>query len=490
MLLLLLKNTFITNKFPKYSFGLTFRRNLNLKSEEDPRLRLDIEKLARVVARGRQVASKTLYGSEHKRSRSTSLWEGFKQNGWKCEVTRRKRKEKGVDQQLVADLTILVAEDHVGVGTAIILSGDGDVKPVILICLKKKWKCEVVMWEGSISHSLSELSSHYPHLLKIVRADQYIEEVSYTESKFCLSKMKDMLHLRSQAAVVLDSGDVNPYDKRWVKKMTVYLGWPFECCSYGSNNQHLLLVLVSCKNHENDKENAKEYFDVCLNKLKTKYGDKALSFVEHEQHEKRSSTATKEALLQCTNRFELLELEKKTGKENRIQSSLSEEEVGQPSHSDSSSSSSTLCAKSSKYTESETTFYDFDSRRSSLTSGFRSRESDWSLSRSTSKVSLASSGYEGFSTEGIERFQTVVGRVKRNSTPKCRNKGRCSRGLRCQFRHTEEELEFFKDRRKSTQCWRGKKCSKVECSYVHTPEEGFCCRCSKWGHLEGERCRR
>ena len=438
--------------------------------------------LTNVVADGRNVATKALYGSEpYKDSSMDNLWRKFKEHDWQTTVSKRKHKEKAVDQELVASLTRLVSDGNIQKGTVVILCGDADVTPAVSICLDNNWRCEVCMWESGISQSLYTLARKFTHLLKIICLDQFIDRITYTSYKLTLAKLDRMRHLKSQAAVLVDIHFIP--DKRWQREMTRLLRWPFEFCRIGSNKQDLLLVLVSCQDGEKDNRNAKDYFEEFFGILQRKYGHKVWSYVEYDQQ--RRQAIPKELQIANGNRYEVLERELPRRLNEVLQSEQDQSRRGDmtPSPLHTPSRKSSVC--SVNY----------------LTSGYQSQNSPW-LSRSTSVASLASSGYgECLSTPHDEnesagheeaKFMTVVRKKpSRFSLQLCKFKGKCWKGIKCPRRHTEDEKKFFKDPKKDTLCWSIRKgCNgQGNCNFAHAPEEGFCCHCNEWGHLESDKCK-
>lgn len=86
----------------------------NFKCVEDPRLRMDMGKVAEFVSKGREIACHNLYGSEPP-PRDT-VWEKMKKCGWKVKLSKRSlltNKEKQVDHRIVKDITALVSDRSV-----------------------------------------------------------------------------------------------------------------------------------------------------------------------------------------------------------------------------------------------------------------------------------------------------------------------------------------------------------------------------------------
>jgi len=67
----------------------------------------------------------------------------------------------------------------------------------------------------------------------------------------------------------------------------------------------------------------------------------------------------------------------------------------------------------------------------------------------------------------------------------CRYHFLCRKKLKCTYKHTPEEEEFFKSgkKAKTRSCYYLLNCRRVECDFAHFPEESFCTTCNLRGHL-------
>ena len=80
-------------------------KELQSKTKEDHRVRIDVGNLADVVADGRPVEHGILYGSEL--PPVDTVWKKIREKGWKVNTHRRSwitGKEKQVDTNIVAEL--------------------------------------------------------------------------------------------------------------------------------------------------------------------------------------------------------------------------------------------------------------------------------------------------------------------------------------------------------------------------------------------------
>ena len=107
------------------------------------------------MANGHSVAQGFLYAAEQ--PAVDTVWQKIKECGWKVPQPKKRsvltRKEKGIDTQLVADITEMACTTpKEQCTTIVIISGDANVMPAIQKVLKYKgWKVEVYMWESAMS---------------------------------------------------------------------------------------------------------------------------------------------------------------------------------------------------------------------------------------------------------------------------------------------------------------------------------------------------
>ena len=108
----------------------------NLLTSEDPRARFDIGQLNEVVAEGREVGGRMLYGS--KPPPVDTVWAKMEEQGWNVKIENKSYhtgKEKQVDSKLITDVVSVVNREKIG--TVIIVAGDVDYKPPIEEALRR-----------------------------------------------------------------------------------------------------------------------------------------------------------------------------------------------------------------------------------------------------------------------------------------------------------------------------------------------------------------
>ena len=392
---------------------------MNLKCEEDPRLRLDIGKVTDVVADDRKVAWGVLYGSEP--PPIDSVWQKIRKCGLKVNVTKRStftEREKQVDQQMVTDITKLVSS-NIFKGKIMMVSGDADMIPAVNESLRKKWSTEIWMWKNGISKSLTKLAEENPGLLTIHTLDLYLEEITFTS--FTTSRRE----IPATRSIIIKDVDFTP-DENWQKKLVQELRWPFliwegpEKLQNPVDFKYVILIFANAK--ARDKKDFEIYhFEKIFGDLDRKYPGKISNYPAYRRQFDQQEE------IGLTNKFEALQsLDEQLSKE-----SLSAEDVP---------------------------------------SSYEAIE-------------------EPDEDEEKEQFQ-VVRRKQQKKTQKysalCEWRSNCKRGLKCHYHHTDDEKKFFRNFRKNKECPYKGACryGPSKCSYAHSDENSFCCKCNSWGHLE------
>ena len=406
-------------------------KQANLKCVEDPRLRLDIGKVTDVVASGRDVAWGILYGSEP--PPIDSVWEKIREHGWQVVTSERSfvtKKEKQVDQHMVADITEMVSDRSVVKGKIVLVTGDADVIPAIRKGLRKNWSFDIWMWASGISKKLRTLEKQNPELLSIHELDSRLKDISFTNFKFKVTKVSSKLTNRS---AVIKNFNVT---EGWEKKLTEKLGWPFQFCWIGPETltdvkdyKDVLLIFQSKAKPKDDKAFS-DHFEEIFQSLLTKYPGKVVNYPVYRRE------CTKDEEICLTNRYRvLLEVD---------------EELSSSDQSD---------------------LKEGGGERSRPGSGKKSTTND----RDTSEA---------------EEFQLVESKQSKRAqqfSELCRYRSRCSNRLKCTHGHTEDEKKFFRKPLKHLECNFKKNCRYgSRCKYAHSSKDSFCRQCHQWGHLESD----
>ena len=161
----------------------------NLVTSEDPRARFDIGQLNEVVAAGREVGGRTLYGS--KPPPVDTVWAKIEEQGWKVDIKKKSYhtgKEKQVDSQLITDVASVVNRKKIS--TVIIVAGDVDYKPPIEEALARGWKVEVWSWEKALS---ADIRGHKRtgKGLRVLYLNHYIHQIMFVNCDFDPARFTD-----------------------------------------------------------------------------------------------------------------------------------------------------------------------------------------------------------------------------------------------------------------------------------------------------------
>ena len=204
------------------------------KTGEDHRVRIDMGKVADIVANGRPVKQGTLYGSEP--PPIDSVWKKIRSAGFVVKTKERSKmtgKEKQLSTQLVADVTETAIKTPCDDRTTIALvTGDADVIPAIEMVLDEKgWNVEVYMWKHSVSKRLLKFAEKCKRQIKIRYLDHHLDEVVFTNMKFRLNPT--IQSMVKQSGIVLTMKD-NAFPKQiptksWLHQVEELARWP---CQY------------------------------------------------------------------------------------------------------------------------------------------------------------------------------------------------------------------------------------------------------------------
>ena len=186
------------------------------KTCEDHRVRIDMGKLADVIADGRPVKQGVLYGSEP--PPVDTVWEKIRERGFRVDAQRRSRmtgKEKQVDTKLVAEVTRTAIKTPVSERTTIVVvTGDADVIPALTeVINEERWKIEVYMWRQALAKDLTRFASDNKERVEIKHLDSCLDRVAFTNIKFPISTNKGLKSLVKESGLVLTM-DSNAFGNR------------------------------------------------------------------------------------------------------------------------------------------------------------------------------------------------------------------------------------------------------------------------------------
>ena len=189
-----------------------------LSTSEDPRARFDIGQLNEVVAEGREVGGRTLYGS--KPPPVDTVWAKVEEQGWNVDIKKKSYhtgKEKQVDSQLITDVASVVNRKKIG--TVIIVAGDVDYKPPIEEALVRGWNVEVWSWEKALSADIRDHKRRGKGL-RVEYLNRHIHQIMFVNREFDPARFKEeeLLSRLTDASILLTVSEKHLQSargKRW-----------------------------------------------------------------------------------------------------------------------------------------------------------------------------------------------------------------------------------------------------------------------------------
>ena len=410
----------------------------NFKTGEDHRIRIDVGRLADVVAGTRKIVKGTLYGSEP--PPIDTIWEKIRQKGWIVKTDERSKltgKEKKVDTRLVAEMTALAVRTPVEERSTIILvTGDADALPAIEEAItEERWMVEVYRWKQAISKDLKKYAKEQSNRVQIKHLDHFLNRVSFTHMRFDISN--EYLRRLVNAYGVVFTMEHNAFRNdvptgHWFNQVESIAQWPFQYYWFKKQKRkqtdHLVIVFRP------DKV-AKKEFDVA-------------QFLEHIQIDTAEDCEQKYRLPLTLNvrpfrQFIAEEFKREDSELESINAAL--EQVGIYNNDDVHDGCENESVYESDPAKDFTTYL-----RQSRSQPFKQKYSEF-----------------------------------------CPLKFNCKYGTGCQYKHTDEEKTYFKGRkqgkgnplRKVKQCTKANCTKPNECDYAHGPEDAWCLNCVQGGHF-------
>ena len=392
----------------------------NFKCVEDPRLRMDMGKVAEFVAKGREIACHNLYGSEP--PPVDTVWEKIKQCGWKVKLSKRSfytNKEKQVDHKIVKDITALVSDRSVAKGTIILVSGDADLIPAIEEGLSKKWSFEIWMWASGISNALKKHQEEHPESLKIGSLDPHLQYISFTHLE--LSKKQLSSAQNSRTAVIKNFEE----NEGWQRDLTEKLRWPFQFCW---KRPDITLVFLPVRAKDEKVEFA-YHFDKMFELLQKEYPGRVVNSqaYRHEEFYKRQK-------ISVANKYEALEdvdEQPSLSKDYDLSDKGENEALGRPGE-----------GKKDNDSISENEFEVVQTRKQRKRSQKFSEQCPY---RSSCRKGINCTHWH---TKSEKKY------FKNNN-----------KHIECKYKNS---------------CWNGA----ANCKFAHSDKDSFCRQCHTWGHLQ------
>ncbi|EFX05022.1 hypothetical protein CMQ_5284 [Grosmannia clavigera kw1407] len=189
-------------------------------SDRDPRLRIDVGKLIRVILNGRSQGPSYLYGSRP--PPNDSVWNVFKKSQFLTKIYDRSNgKEKEVDTAMSVDMSSEATEISVmakfdcisrskkAQTTFIAITGDRDMIPPVKKVLAYNIHVELWAWSSGISKDYYRLQAENEKLLTVKHLDWIFDNISFTN--FRSTRQKNSESFKSVVLcniIMLDGDDV------------------------------------------------------------------------------------------------------------------------------------------------------------------------------------------------------------------------------------------------------------------------------------------
>ena len=427
------------------------KKQLGSRGKEDPGIRIDVGKLLYLLAKGRNVVSAKLYGSEP--PPVDTVWAKAEERGWKVLVNERSKltgKEKRVDTKLVAHATRDACEYNPP-GTMIFISGDADIIEAIEIALEKSWNVEVYMWQHATSNEFRKLKGCLVEYL-----DKYEEEIIFRDGmKYHVSANKECLSDARTYGIVCKV--TFTHKTSLIRKWLCDFNRRFKCrCRYFwlrelyPSAEDNMLVLVSEQ-------------DVPSNKI--------AGIIKAHQREKVNGIEEMQSFLQ----FE------------QEQKQMVSDSQKKPMIEKQSDLYLYMSSEVDRNLESEDEFFSVTSIMNDESQTLLEPEPNIGNGKDVTDDS----------DEGGE-WKKVKPR-KRKKKPKkqlyskpCENGIYCYDGSNCAYSHSQKEKCFFQSNRghgkiaiKSKPCYKYPRCPKPDkdCRYAHGEQDAHCFKCNTTGHF-------
>ena len=463
--------------------------HLNLRVSRDPRFRIDLGKLVEIAVGGRSLCFVKLYGSEP--PALDTVWKQMRQKGLEVELYKKnsKGKEKEIDTTMTADALEYVFKSRSLEKTVIIISGDRDYWTLVnkILNTKPEWKVELLAFKNSISRKLRDIKNvnfkviEFETLLQ-ERTDNgcFIEARWRTELYRLPKNSTIILHFKTPLISQKEADDekieVNLLLKQYAEEITKITGVPcwYHLCNWEANAGRWVYIIAYTRVKAEPDDSGIDFFRICREnayQLNNKCSEICHLYKTYETI-MESVDASNELPLQ--NRF----LELKVDDEEEEAEYTDNSPYAWHIYDD---HDTPMPAKRSKSKDQENA--DSDGANSGAEAATKGMDQENTASGGEDLVE------ESF-TEVKSSSKVRKHRAKYSTF--CTYEFSCDKGLRCDYKHTPEQHEFFKatggtgrkgykskpcTHFKNGNCMHGQKPTNPKCAYYHSIEEARCYVC-------------
>lgn len=229
---------------------------------EDPRVRLDIGSLVRVLTKGNNFLGGFIFGS--KPPSNDSFWNAIEVHS-KCKVIAHERsiytnQEKKVDTSMCVEMMTYAFQSKKTATVIAVCSGDLDYKPAI----EKIVDCtalniELWSWESSLSGELYRYAKAIPHRVVINYLDCVLREVIYTTWEFDMTLTPWQEKAKDMGVVITFATPFN--NTTWKSDIENLASWPFKFFQLACNGPPTYVIIF--EQIKKKKFNVQAFIEEC-----------------------------------------------------------------------------------------------------------------------------------------------------------------------------------------------------------------------------------
>ena len=412
--------------------------------DRDPRLRINIGKLANRLCKGRIRGFSALYGSRP--PPNDAVWDAWSKFDFETHIFDKnlKNKEKEVDAQMGADLVEKATELRIGAKSSdeimkeknnaifIVITGDRDMIPPIKSVLKADIRVELWGWKAGMAKDYYRLSTECPALMSVHHLESEASHIFFTNTKSTRQGRPDpakTLVLQVDGGMVMNEDAVSMelsqlqhvfYTNSTASKSALFVEFP-----YISNIENMLLK-------------AKEMFA------------SRCSVLSWPEYTNAAAKPHFETPLESRNRYATLTNEGDSNSASTVRVDEPKVEVG---------GSQLLTSPST----------DVRPAHEQAPEAVTADDEGWQV---------------------VTRSDPANDhRRRQRHRQQCPDGIRCSQRGDCAYRHSSEERRIFdRNQNRDMRRWKTRKCSYADCrlgtncAFAHSKEESWCIYCRVLGH--------
>ena len=172
--------------YPDENYCYPFLDAWNIVAGAKSKKHIDFDKLLKVCVNNRPLALARAYLPYKNDTRYHAIGQQLKCH-WKCPPCgkcTKTGKHKGDDTTLVSDATELLLQKHWAKGTVVLLSGDGDMLPILkrVSSSTRGFTLEIWCWSGTLNGELLQLANKSCNI-SVIKLDSYRDSFEKKKKK-------------------------------------------------------------------------------------------------------------------------------------------------------------------------------------------------------------------------------------------------------------------------------------------------------------------